>query len=273
MHDPATFNKYVDVAGAVSQFTDDLIFEPAQTTENLTRFQQVVGLGALGMSKNPIDNTMIFQVQKWLQRKRVHKKSLSVNDSLNDEDESDEEDYEEDNLSSLEEPPTLKEVLKKELKFEIQKLKDTTRDRMIAYAKQNPETLVNKIFVAPQGKKRNSFKQILRHYGFTGKNIRKVEVNPVNDKYVCTLYFFSPIINDVVPVHFELARVKSSTLPYYRIKRIIKVKECFLVLGEDTDDQVQGLVKHGLKDLSLKSTVSETKDFLKRIKGRACQKK
>lgn len=58
------FNKYVDVATLTTGFTEEIIFEPAEKTPKLTKLQRVVGLGALRAARNSIDNSLIFQIQK-----------------------------------------------------------------------------------------------------------------------------------------------------------------------------------------------------------------
>ena len=282
MHDQKAFNKYVDVAGIVTTFTDEIIFEPAKTTENLTKFQRVVGLGALGMARIPINNSMIFQIQKWVQgrqgRKNRGKDSApKVNENKNenehendiDDDEDLVEDEREEALEALEEAPSFKQVLSKEIKFEVDRLKNSSLDKMVEYARLHPDTLVNRIFVSPRGKRRNSFRRILGHYGFRRKNIKKVEINQAGDRYICILHFENPDSGLDIPVHFELRREGKDLLEHYRIKRILKVKETFALLGEDTDKQVQGLVSHGLEGLSFQSAMEETRNFFNRVRKKA----
>ena len=282
MHDQKAFNKYVDVAGIVTTFTDEIIFEPAKTTENLTKFQRVVGLGALGMARIPINNSMIFQIQKWVQgrqgRKNRGKDSApKVNENKNenehendiDDDEDLVEDEREEALEALEEAPSFKQVLSKEIKFEVDRLKNSSLDKMVEYARLHPDTLVNRIFVSPRGKRRNSFRKILGHYGFRRKNIKQVEINQAGDRYICILHFQNPDSGLDVPVHFELRREGKDLLDHYRVKRILKVKETFALLGEDTDKQVQGLVSHGLEGLSFQSAMEETRNFFNRVRKKA----
>ena len=283
MHDQKAFNKYVDVAGIVTTFTDEIIFEPAKTTENLTKFQRVVGLGALGMARIPINNSMIFQIQKWVQGRqgrKNHRKGKDKNtadtpnpDIGTDFDEDDEdlvEDEREEALEALEEAPSFKQVLSKEIKFEVDRLKNSSLDKMVEYARLHPDTLVNRIFVSPRGKRRNSFRKILGHYGFRRKNIKQVEINQAGDRYICILHFENPDsgVKDI-PVHFELRREGKDLLDHYRVKRILKVKETFALLGEDTDKQVQGLVSHGLEGLSFQSAMEETRNFFNRVRKKA----
>ncbi|MBI1271672.1 hypothetical protein GC174_14690 [bacterium] len=295
MHDQKAFNKYVDVAGIVTTFTDEIIFEPAKNTKDLTKFQRVVGLGALGMARIPINNSMIFQIQKWVQGRPGRKNSgqgeekskamdtvatvpavpgdQNQNQNQNENENADDDDLIEDDreeaLEAIEEAPSFKKALTSEIKFEVDKLKNASLDKMVDYARMHPDTLVNRIFVFPRGKKRNSFRKILAHYGFRRKNIKQVEINQAGDRYVCILHFVNPDSGLDVPIHFELRREGSDLLDHYRVKRILKVKETFALLGEDTDKQVHGLVSHGLQGLSFQSAVEETRDFFKRVRKKA----
>lgn len=279
MHDQKAFNKYVDVAGIVTTFTDEIIFEPAKTTENLTKFQRVVGLGALGMARIPINNSMIFQIQKWVQgrqgrkndrkgkdNKTVDTPNSDIGSDFDEDDDDSVEDEREEALEAIEETPSFKQVLSKEIKFEVDRLKNSSLDKMVEYARLHPDTLVNRIFVSPRGKRRNSFRRILGHYGFRRKNIKKVEINQAGDRYICILHFENPDSGLDIPVHFELRREGKDLLEHYRIKRILKVKETFALLGEDTDKQVQGLVSHGLEGLSFQSAMEETRNFFNRVR-------
>lgn len=291
MHDQKAFNKYVDVAGIVTTFTDEIIFEPAKNTKDLTKFQRVVGLGALGMARIPINNTMIFQIQKWVQGRPGRKNSgkgegkntvgtgppgagVQNQNQIKDEDENENdddliEDEREEALDAIEEAPSFKKVLTTEIKFEVDRLKNASLDKMVDYARLHPDTLVNRIFVSPRGKRRNSFRKILGHYGFRRKNIKQVEINRAGDRYICILHFQNPDSGLDVPIHFELRREGGDLLDHYRVKRILKVKETFALMGEDTDKQVHGLVSHGLQGLSFQSAMEGTRNFFNRVRKKA----
>ncbi len=62
------FNKYVDVAGVTTGFTEEIIFAPAEKTPKLTKLQRVIGLGALRAARTGIDNSLIFQIQKLVKK-------------------------------------------------------------------------------------------------------------------------------------------------------------------------------------------------------------
>ena len=168
-------------------------------------------------------------------------------------------------LFEIEEPKSFVKILKDELKIESEKLKEETYERMVEYARKYPNTLVNRIFVSHRPKRRNSFRKILRNYGFRSKNIKDVEIKNLAEKCICILHFDSPKTKSTVPVYFELTRGKNGNLTHYRITKIIKVKETFIKLGENSDEQVQGLVSYGLRGLTFKEALSDTKDFLKRV--------
>ncbi|MDZ4836022.1 MAG: hypothetical protein SGJ27_19770 [Candidatus Melainabacteria bacterium] len=76
------FNKYVDVATLTTGFTEEIIFEPAEKTPNLTKLQRVIGLGALHAARTGIDNSLIFQIQRLVQEGRQPKVDSSVEASV-----------------------------------------------------------------------------------------------------------------------------------------------------------------------------------------------
>lgn len=81
------FNKYVDVATVTTGFTEELIFAPAEKTPNLTKLQRIVGLGALRAARTSIDNSLIYQIQRL-----VNKPNTAVASAANTGDEEDEGD-------------------------------------------------------------------------------------------------------------------------------------------------------------------------------------
>lgn len=264
MHDQETFNKYVDVAGVVTNFTEDVIYKPAEKTKDLGKFQRIVGIGALEMTKTSINNSLIFKIQKWvahgpgeekLEPRKVCPKKLEPENNQVDK-----------AIQEIEEGPSIATVLTEEIKFEKEKLKQKALDRMTEYAEKNPDTLVNKIFVSPSTEKGLSFRRILRHYGFIKKNLKKVDIKMQGEKCICTLFYYCPITEKSVPVYFELTKEPDGQFTLFRVQKIIKLKETFGNIGEDTDKQVQGLVKYGLKDITFQSALKETKNFFKRLK-------
>lgn len=274
MRDSVTFNRYVDIAGTVTTFTDDVIFEPARETDGLSKFQVVVGLGALDVARIPINNRLIYQIQKWI-RERPKKeaeegevcRTKPVKDKTPTIAELDEENK--GKLKDIEESESFSNILQNELKNEKERLIKETFNKMVDYADDYPDTLVNKIFVDAYKNKTTTFRQIMRSYGFTKKNLKKVDIKPMGEICLCILHYYCPITEMDVPVTFELKKDYDSTLPYYRIVRLINAKETFFLLGENTDEQVKGLVKAGLTGLSFKSALDETKQLLKRIRKRA----
>lgn len=262
-HDPKTFNRFVDVAQLVTTFTQETIFSPAETTPNLTGFQKAIGLGAFRMAKVPIDNALIFQIQKWIARKpdaETNSKDDLEETAISDGDQK---------MVTADSPP-ITAVLKEELKNEKARLKQAVYQKMVAYARTQPDTLVHRIFVAPEGKNRNTVRKIFRDYGFQARNIKKVKIEMVGEKCLCTLDFYCPISESVAPVTFELTRDNTSPLSVFRITRLIKAKQTFASAGENIDEQVHGLVTYGLADVSLGKVFQQTKSLYKRIQEKTC---
>lgn len=259
--DAKTFNKFVDVAQLVTRFTDDVIFVPAERTKNLTRFQRAVGLGAFRIAKVSIDNALIFQIQKWISEKPVDAGSLEPENERPDPPD----------RAEVPENPPISSILRDELKLEKERLKERTYRRMVEYAVTQPDTLVHRIFVAPEGGHRNTVRKIFRDYGFQKKNLKKVDLNMVGGggKCLCTLHFECPVSGKLVPVTFELLRDNTNPLSRFRVTRLIRADETFAAAGEDADQQVQGLVAHGLAGVTFSGVIKETKSIFMRVTDRA----
>lgn len=257
--DAKTFNKFVDVAQLVTRFTDDVIFVPAERTKNLTRFQRAVGLGAFRIAKVSIDNALIFQIQKWISEKPGDGCSLEPESERPDSPE----------RAKVPENPPISSILRDELKLEKERLKERTYRKMVEYAATQPDTLVHRIFVAPEGGRRNTVRKIFRDYGFQRKNLKKVDIDMVGEKCLCTLHFDCPVSGRPVPVTFELLRDNTSPLSRFRVTRLIRADETFAAAGENADQQVQGLVAHGLAGVTFSGVIQETKSILMRVTDRA----
>ncbi|MCA9800964.1 MAG: hypothetical protein KC777_03205 [Cyanobacteria bacterium HKST-UBA02] len=257
--DPKTFNQFVDVAQVVTCFTDEVIFSPAERTRNLTRFQRAVGLGAFRIAKVSIDNALIFQIQKWISEKPVDPSSIELES---------EQPGSPDQAEVPENAP-ISSILRDELKLEKERLKERTYRKMVEYAATQPDTLVHRIFVAPEGGHRNTVRKIFRDYGFQKKNLKKVDLNMVGEKCLCTLHFDCPVSGRLVPVTFELLRDNTSPLSRFRVTRLIRANETFAAAGEDADQQVQGLVAHGLAGVTFSGVLKETKSIFMRVTDRA----
>ncbi|MGD9682952.1 MAG: hypothetical protein AB7W16_17325 [Candidatus Obscuribacterales bacterium] len=257
--DPKTFNQFVDVAQVVSCFTDEVIFVPAERTKNLTRFQRAVGLGAFRIAKVSIDNALIFQIQKWISEKPVDASSIQLESEQPDSPDQ----------AEVPENAPISSILRDELKLEKERLKERTYRKMVEYAATQPDTLVHRIFVAPEGGHRNTVRKIFRDYGFQKKNLKKVDLDMVGEKCLCTLHFDCPVSGRLVPVTFELLRDNTSPLSRFRVTRLIRANETFAAAGEDADQQVQGLVAHGLAGVTFSGVLKETRSIFMRVTDRA----
>lgn len=283
-HDHSRFNEVVNVTGLVMSFTEEIIFAPARTTPGLTKLQRVVGLGVLESTRTKLDNTLVYQVQNIVKYDSIHPPATdsSVNAGVNPSADSGAAAG-----TNAAVPPSpggnhesgldttvansvaagraeigFARAFALELDAEKQKLKQVAFDKMLEFARQNPETIVHKIFYAQENKTGFGMKQILQNYGFRKQNYRGYKIKRGKVDCVCTLRFFSPKINDEIHVRLELERPQREIFTPYRISKFVDLKSTFKELGEDTDSQVQGLIAYGLEDVNKQSIKEEARSIL-----------
>jgi len=284
------FNKYVDVATLTTEFTDELIFAPAEKTPNLSKLQRVIGLGAIRAARTGIDNSLIFQIQKL-----VNKPAPKPGEPLvKEHDEPDEEDAPKAGPAKTASsdsadtknggktnggaggandgrPFRFTSVVKSEWKKEKSRLKQAALERMSEFAKQHPDTIINRIFAAPVGGRANAVKQLLAECGFKGSNFKKYQLEHKGTRCIAHLTFMSPRINDLVTVKLEMERLNKGPFGRYRISRLVEFKKTLNHLKYDTDDQIHGLVAYGLQDLKGETLAAKAKAVLKSINESAAK--
>jgi hypothetical protein len=287
------FNKYVDVATLTTGFTEELIFTPAEKTPKLTKLQRVIGLGALHAARTSIDNSLIFQIQKLVNKPEVVVTTQSGVDETDDAADRPDDAVEkvtttaittttsttqpaakdEPKDSVVVEPPRRKftSLLRMAWKKEKARLKNLTFQRMAEFAKAHPDTIINRIFAAPVGGRANAVKNLLAECGFRGKNFKKYRLERKGSKCIAHLTFLSPRINDLVTVKLELERLHEGPFGRYRISRLIDFKRTLSGLNYDTDEQIQGLVAYGLQDLNGQTLADKAKEVFKDIGATASQ--
>lgn len=312
------FNKYVDVATLTTGFTEEIIFEPAERTANLSKLQRIIGLGALHAARTGIDNSLIFQVQNLVRKDRqkaiapikpvidptqetcdqaadgvLEKKialaspngqgKTSANDSgatsgangnatasgdnrdaINAKDGSTADGGERKGFWRAR-PKGFGSLVRMQWRKEKQRLKNATFDRMSEFARNHPNTLVNRIFAAPVGGRANAVKEILAECGFKGSNFKKYQLEKKGTKVIAHLTFYSPRIKDLVTVKLELERLKQGPFGRYRISRLVDFKRTLTDLNYDTDAQIQGLVAYGLQDLNGQTIAGKAKEVMRAI--------
>ncbi len=148
---------------------------------------------------------------------------------------------------------------------EKQRLKNATFTRMSEFARAHPNSLINRIFAAPTGRRANAVKEILAECGFRGKNFKKYQLEKKGSKVIAHLTFYSPRIKDLVTVKLELERLKQGPFGRYRISRLVDFKETLNDLDYDTDSQIQGLVAYGLQDLTGQTIAGKAKEVMRAI--------
>jgi hypothetical protein len=281
--DRATFYEYCDAKGVVNSLTDQLFFQPAMRTHGMSDFQNYVAAGAIVMTKQrmdavlinaidrmvtPIPNTSFYHVfpqqisenvysgsTEWEginRAKLIANKATSAGESGTEREDSkfDLRDF----ASSI----------GRELKNEQQDLKKLAAQRMQEFAASHQDQLIGRMLTGPS--RGGSMKDLLAEYGFQSKNIRRMYFHRDEEHEICSIEFFSPKMNADVPISVELAAVSpGELLSRYKVVRMWKVKETMSKLGEDTDTQVQELIRYSLQDISPQAAQSRTKNLINRL--------
>jgi hypothetical protein len=297
------FNKYVDVAGVTTGFTEEIIFVPAEKTPKLTKLQRVIGLGALHAARTGIDNSLIFQIQK-LVKKCPAQDHAVVSSSSSDSTESvdgkhlcagsddtadgvkpvelastanggtlADQKVEKQALGKVTEqvenvehkPRGFATLVRMQWRKEKERLKHSTFERMSEFARKHPNTLINRIFAAPTGGRANAVKAILAECGFRASNFKKYKLEKRGSFVIAHLTFHSPRINDLVTVKLELERLRQGPFGRYRISRLVDFKSTLNRLNYNTDEQIQGLVAYGLQDLNGQTIASKAKAVMREL--------
>lgn len=264
------FNRFVDVASLTTAFTEEIVFEPAERTPNLTKLQRVVGLGALHAARTKIDNSLIFQIQR-LVRKESPKSMVPRDDDDDGKVKIATDTTDDVTLKSAHKKAKFSNIIRQEWKKEKERLKKATMDRMREFATLHPDTLINRIFCAPVGQRATAVKEILAECGFKSKNFRSYALEKKGTKFVATLTFLSPRINNLVNVKLELERLREGPFGRYRISRLVSFKQTLNHLNYDTDKQMQELVTYGLQDLNGQTLASKAKEVIKNIGSSAAR--
>ncbi|MBX9693373.1 MAG: hypothetical protein K2Z81_13380, partial [Cyanobacteria bacterium] len=263
---PEKFNEFVDVTGLVTSFTDEIIFSPADETPNLTKLQRMIGLGSLHSARTSIDNSLIFQVQNLVQYDCAHPETATSNDGTQPQ--SDVRTMEEvDNLDNTKDDAHPRQgiahAISAQFKDQRKYLKARAYQKMLDYARSHPDTLVHRIFNAQEANS-GGMKAIMQYYGFRKVNYRGVRIRRGPVDCLCTLRFYSPKIKDEVEITLELERPQHEILTTYRICKFVDLKTTFRNLGEETDDQIHGLVAYG-QDINKEAVAQQARTFLHRV--------
>ncbi|MBX9666642.1 MAG: hypothetical protein K2X93_03440 [Candidatus Obscuribacterales bacterium] len=267
--DKHKFNRFVDVASLTTAFTEEIIFEPAERTPNLTKLQRVVGLAAIHGSRTKIDNSLIFQIQRLVRTESP--KSEHCREDNNEDKAKIASDTTDDATPSVGKKPKFSSIIRQQWKKEKERLKKATIDRMREFALSRPDTLISRIFCAPVGHRATAVKEILAECGFLSKNFRSYALEKKGSKFIATLTFLSPRINNLVTVKLELERLREGPFGRYRIARLVNFKQTLNHLKYDTDKQMQDLVTYGLQDLNGQTLASKAKEVIRNIGSSAAR--
>ncbi len=261
-HNPDRFNEFVDVTGLVTSFTDEIIFQPADKTPDLTKLQRIIGLGSLRSARTSIDNSLIFQVQNLV-------KYDCANPNITKSGDGSQATMEQEKILDNADTggnhrPGFARAVAAQFKTETKRLKARAYQKMLDYAHRHPDTLVHRIFNAQEGNS-GGMKAIMQYYGFRKVNYRGVKVRRGPIDCLCTLRFYSPKIQDEIELTLELERPHNEPFTRYRICKFVDLKQTFKTLGENTDAQIQGLVAYGLEDINKDAVTQEAKSFFHRV--------
>lgn len=273
--DSATFNKYVDVQNLVSSFTEEVFFEPARNTPNLSTFQKEIGLGAIEMARSPLDRALVGGIERWV---AAPKPKASVSREQNEIERAHRLEqflsrriianqsnlilcgYEGDTLADF------TNTLKTELQSDAGKLKQQTYRRMHEYAYAHPEGLINKLFSASAQNRGTVIKDVVAQLGLDAKNFRSINSYESFGNQICDVKFYSPKVAKEVTLSIEMTQQNGDGLLVpLKVSRLVGFKRTLMELGEDSEKQVQALVAYGLQDVTTKNALHETGNALKRL--------
>lgn len=273
--DSTTFKKYVDVQNLVSSFTEEVFFEPARNTPDLSTFQKEIGLGAIEMARGPLDRALVGGIERWV---ATPKQKASVSRDQNEFERARRLEqflgqrlaadhsnlilcgYESDTIADF------TNTLKTELQSDAGKLKQQTYRRMHEYASAHPEALINKIFSASAQNRGTVIKEVVAQLGLDAKNFRGISSYESFGNQICDVRFYSPKVSRVVTLSIEMIQQNADGLLVpLKVSKLVAVKRTLMELGEDSEKQVQALVAYGLQDVTTKNALHGTGNALKRL--------
>lgn len=271
--DSATFNKYVDVQNLVSSFTEEVFFEPARNTPDLTSFQREIGIGAIEMARGPLDRALVNGIQQWVGAPKRNisyyrdPKEVQIIQTLAVQRETADQRI---LVLCSAEGDTIRDftnTLKTELQSDAGKLKQQTYRRMHEYANAHPEGLINKLFSASAAPNRGAIaREVVAQLGLDAKNFRGINCYESFGAQICDVKFYSPKVANEVTLSIEMTQQSGDGLLVpLKLSKMVSVKRTLLELGEDSEKQVQALVAYGLQDVSTKNALQETGNALKRL--------
>lgn len=292
--DAKTFYRYCDSNAVVNSLTDQLFFQPAMHTHGMSDFQNYVACGAIVMTKQRMDRALIGAVERMFgpqpdisfERRfpKLSAKSLDANplvlpdpfstqgaiglktkivlisnpaaqfsDTTGDGKGEDKIDFN-----------AVAKSIGQELKNEQNDLKLKAAQRMQEYAASHQDQLLGQILAGQtQGA---SMQDLINTYGFQKENVRRFYFQKDGERELFTVEFFSPKVNADVPISVELVPVSPADLfSQYKVARLYELKQTMLKLGEDTDMQVQELVRYSLQDIAPQAAADRTRSLLNRI--------
>ena len=303
--DSKTFYRYCDSNSVVNSLTDQLFFQPAMHTHGMSDFQNYVACGAIVMTKQRMDRALMSAVERMftpaenlsfrsgfpmLSVENLRKNPLVLPDPFI-QDLTAYDSFQPNGIagslrsrvilvsnpadklkvtqgdSTPDEKIDFNAVAKsigQELKNEQNDLKRLAAQRMQEYAASHQDQLVGRMLAGPtQGA---SLKDLFTTYGLQKENVRRMYFRKDEERELFTVDFFSPRVNGEVPISVELVPISPSDLiSQYKVARLYDLKNSMIKLGEDTDAQVQELVRYSLQDIAPEAAANRTRSLINRL--------
>lgn len=298
--DAKTFYRYCDSNAVVNSLTDQLFFQPAMHTHGMSDFQNYVACGAIVMTKQRMDRALMTAVERMFTpvpnvsfdegsfpklsaeslnanplvlRDPFAKNEIAVhsfktnspvvlisNPAARFKDTAGDGKHDDDKIDFN----AVAKSIGQELKNEQNDLKRLAAQRMQEYAASHQDQLVGRMLAGPtQGA---SMKDFIIAYGFQKENIRRMYFRKDGERELFTVEFFSPKVNADIPISVELAPMSPSDLiSQYKVARLYDLKDTMRRLGEDTDAQVQELVRYSLQDIAPQAAADRTRSLINRL--------
>lgn len=254
--DILTFARRVDVDQIVESLLNDLLIEPAQSTPDLTSFQQQVGMGAVEMAKASISREIKRKLRGHFalgaSQRKIARMQANAGQAAYAAEITEAKQASGDTILVAESSSEIKQLLNvtgKAMSSEMGKMKEEAYARMQTYLNRHPETLPGRIL----GKRTNqedTMKTLLVDYGLAPENLKgigsySVVSRPTGGEIAHVGFNFqSPKCDSYLLVEIELTKLGNNQK--WQISRFSNVKEILVQLGEDYQKDIHNLITYSL---------------------------
>lgn len=259
------FQKRVDIHGLVENLLNDLLMQPAQSTPGLDTFQREVGLGAIGIAKesmqNELERTIVRFVANGVPGRQVGYLNCGPDAACA---------APVWQVAQLDDFRQLINVASHELGGQAGKMKREAYARMVIYARSHRNTLPGRLLSCPPEQRGQEARRIVEEYGLTAQNFRGISSyagstnSSGGDVAHIGLGFFSPKVNHEVRVEVEV--IRPSAFSDWKISRLSNLQDVFVQLQETYIDDVHALVAYSLAGMSNKNVQHDLRGMTERLK-------